>query len=65
MNDQEDQEDQADCYCGNCEWTGTVQDLGKSLHQIHKLASRLDPGYETPVGECGECGALAYLSGYS
>jgi len=31
-----------------------------TLHQIHKLASRIDPGEEVPSGEC-DCGALTYL----
>jgi hypothetical protein len=57
--------------CDNCEWTGDEESLGeededgelygRTLHQIHHLADRLDPGGVVPAGECPECGALAYL----
>lgn len=52
--------------CDDCDATGTVeslgidQDNGRTLAEIHHLASRLDHGGIVPVGEC-KCGALAYL----
>ena len=46
--------------CDNCDAVYTDETLPKTLHQIHKLASRLDPGGEVPSGEC-ECGALTYV----
>lgn len=49
------------CKCDNCEWTGTEDDLGKTLWEIHHLAERLDPGSTVPAGECPECLCLAYI----
>ncbi len=49
--------------CDNCEWQGTEEELGATLHQIHHLAERLDVGGIVPGGECPDCGALAYLKG--
>jgi hypothetical protein len=53
--------DDKPCECANCAWSGYESGLGKSLFEIHHLASRLSPGEETPAGECPECGAFAYL----
>lgn len=44
------------CKCDNCDWEGLSQDTVI----IHDIQERIDPGCITPVGECPECGALAY-----
>jgi uncharacterized protein DUF6874 len=49
------------CYCDNCDWTGSEEELGKTINQIHHLAERLDVGGEVPAGECPECACLAYI----
>lgn len=46
--------------CDDCGWKGMARELGVQLESIPDLAARLDPGGEVPVGECPECGALAY-----
>ena len=48
------------CKCDNCDWSGLETDVGRTLHQIHHLAERLDVGGTVPAGECPECGCLAY-----
>lgn len=45
------------CVCGNCDWTGTAEDLNEAAD----LSERLDAGSVVPAGECPECCALAYL----
>lgn len=45
------------CRCDNCEAVCTERELGV----IANLQERVDPGYETPAGECRKCGALSYL----
>lgn len=47
--------------CDNCDWTGSEDELSRSLYQIHHLAERLDPGSVVPAGECPECSCLAYI----
>jgi len=54
-------EDTEKVYCNNCEWKGTVSQLGTEMFETRDLASRLEPGEEVPAGECPECGALCYL----
>ena len=49
------------CACDNCNWTGTIADILCDLEHTPNLCERLDVGGEMPVGECPECGALAYL----
>jgi len=46
--------------CDSCGKRYDDDTLPKTLHQIHKLSMRLDPGCPVPSGEC-ECGALTYL----
>ena len=48
------------CKCDNCSHITEEANL-KPLTQVHHLGSRLDAGYETPAGECLECGAFSYL----
>lgn len=47
--------------CDNCQWQGDEDQIEISLMEVHRLAERLDPGSEVPVGECPECGAFAYV----
>lgn len=54
-------EDDRPCHCASCDWKGKELELGKALCEINHLWERLEPGEITPVGECPECGALAYL----
>jgi hypothetical protein len=49
------------CHCGNCGGLFMERQLRCNLEEIPDLGQRLDPGGEVPVGECPECGALAYL----
>lgn len=42
--------------CDNCEWTGLACDT----RFINDIYDRLEAGGTVPVGECPECGALAY-----
>lgn len=49
------------CACDNCNWAGTIADILCDLEHTPNLGERLDVGGEVPVGECPECGALAYL----
>lgn len=44
-------------FCDNCDWQGTAD----RTNPIEAAHVRLDAGSEIPVGECPECGALAYL----
>ena len=46
--------------CDNCEWSGSDEQLGRTLSEMHHLAERLDPSSTVPSGECPECGCLAY-----
>lgn len=43
--------------CDNCGWVGPKD---QTRNPIPDLAERLDPGGPMPVGECPQCGALAY-----
>lgn len=45
----------------NCNWTGDEAELATPLDMTPDLNIRLDVGATVPVGECPECGALAYL----
>jgi len=54
-------EDTEKVYCNNCDWKGTVSQLGAELFETRDLASRLEPGEEVPAGECPKCAALCYL----
>lgn len=45
------------CACDNCDWIGPAT----QVDDIQDPGERLDPGSEVPVGECPECGCLAYL----
>lgn len=49
------------CACDNCDWRGTLNELGAELEEIKNLAERLSPGGEVPAGECPCCGCLAYI----
>lgn len=53
-----DQSDTRSCWCENCEWRGQAN---QTRFPIPDLWERIEPGGEVPVGECPECGALAYL----
>ena len=46
--------------CGNCDWTGTIEDVEVSVKSIPHLFERTMPGEIMPAGECPECGALAH-----
>lgn len=48
-------------YCNNCEWKGDFNEMSKPLGEMPDLSERLEPGEETPAGECPECGAFCYL----
>lgn len=43
--------------CDNCGWVGKAVDV----KDVDRLEDRIEPGGEVPVGECPDCGALAYL----
>jgi hypothetical protein len=43
------------CDCQNCDWTGTVSQLGRQIEQIPNFFERVSEG------ECPNCGALAHL----
>jgi hypothetical protein len=45
------------CVCPNCAWDGPAN----QTRPIHDLWERIEPGGTVPIGECPECGALAYL----
>ena len=47
--------------CDNCEEEFLLPDDRIDLEKVDKLATRLYPGSEVPVGECPACGALCYL----
>ena len=47
------------CYCDNCDWTGTQDDVSESGPLF--IGIRLDPGSEVPAGDCPDCGAFAYV----
>jgi hypothetical protein len=53
--------DTTECRCDDCDWSGPYRELGKTLHEIHRLAERLDVGGIVPAGECPECGCFAYV----
>jgi hypothetical protein len=46
------------CCCDNCTWRCTAVET----KVIRDFWQRVDPAGEVPVGECPECGALAYLA---
>jgi hypothetical protein len=48
--------DKAFCHCCDKEVEF------KELSQVINLANKLLPGEETPLGQCKECGALAYMT---
>lgn len=48
------------CKCANCSWKGTEAEISVPLKDCKDLGERLDPGSEVPVGECPDCGCLAY-----
>ena len=45
--------------CGNCDWNGPVEKI-KPLCNVYNLSARLEPGQDTPAGECLNCGAFCY-----
>jgi hypothetical protein len=45
------------CSCDNCSWRGSTEET----KPVRDFWQRVDPGGEVPVGECPQCGALAYL----
>jgi len=47
--------------CSSCDWHGTENDIPEGLGGVENLWDRIDSGSEVPVGECPECGCLAYL----
>ena len=49
--------DDYECRCDNCgsDWKGS------ELSPIEDAEQRLEPGAETPAGECPGCGALAFV----
>jgi hypothetical protein len=49
------------CECQNCDWTGTVAELGRQIEQIPGFFERVDAGEICPVGECPLCRAVAHL----
>jgi hypothetical protein len=49
------------CECGNCQWTGRVDQLGCQMWDIPDFFARVAEGEICPVGECPECEALARL----
>lgn len=49
------------CHCQNCGWRFMERQLKCDLEEIPNLTERLEPGGEVPIGECPECGSLAYL----
>jgi hypothetical protein len=49
------------CDCQNCDWTGTVSQLGRQIKQIPNFFERVSEGELCPVGECPNCSALAHL----
>ena len=54
------QEDECWTECDACGHIAKAADLKPYWH-IHHLYERLTVGCEVPVGECEECGALAYI----
>lgn len=50
------------CYCGKCSLTFFEQELKTDLDDIPHVGKLLTPGTEVPVGECPNCGTLAYLA---
>ena len=48
------------CKCNNCGWRGAEAEIGVPLKDCKGLGERLNPGSEVPVGECPDCGCLAY-----
>jgi hypothetical protein len=46
--------------CRNCDWTGTEDQLGRQLGEIHHLIEKIEPGEIVPYGECPECGCLCF-----
>lgn len=50
-------DDTAPCHCYNCDWSGNADKVAS----IHCIGDRLDPGSVVPVGECPDCGNLAYI----
>lgn len=47
--------------CDNCEKAISDDEL-IPLSQVEHLLERIDPGGTVPIGECPDCGALAYLT---
>lgn len=56
-----DEPDTRRVECQNCDWTGTVAELGCQLEEVPDLFERIDIGEIVPAGECPRCGALAHL----
>lgn len=52
-------DDTSPVKCDNCGWIGPAN----KTEDISDMFSRVEPGGELPVGECPECGCLAYLKG--
>jgi hypothetical protein len=50
----------ADIECGTCEWEGTEEELGRTLHQVHHLADKLEGMTVVPAGECPKCNCFAF-----
>ena len=46
--------------CRNCDWTGTEDQLGRQLGEIHHLIEKIEPGEIVPYGECPECQCLCF-----
>lgn len=42
--------------CDDCDWTGPISECNNISH----YNERVDVGGVDPLGECPECGALAY-----
>jgi len=49
------------CKCDACGWQGDESQLRCEFGDIEDLYERLDPDGIVPVGECPECGSLAYV----
>jgi hypothetical protein len=55
-------EDDRECYCDNCDWTGPESKLDLPLEEVDHLTDRLDAGCEVIAGTCPECAAGCYLT---
>jgi hypothetical protein len=53
-------EEKKQLRCRNCDWTGTEDQLGRRLGEIHHLIEKIEPGEIVPYGECPECTCLCF-----